>query len=124
MKNVLLISFEIGWGPSAVERDNYNRIYTACEQEIQAGVDAADYWGENTTFYVVRSDEDSHEFLTRVWRVAAMRKDKDRLVVLDAGNITGRAAGAVRDASLYSLLPCLAEPNLIARYQSPREMLE
>lgn len=111
MNNVLLVSFEIGWGPSSEERNDYNRVYTACEESIKLGISAADYWAENTTFYVVRTEEPALEFVSRVWRGAAMRKDKDRLVVLDIDKTTGQAFGAIKDTALFSLLPCITSPE-------------
>lgn len=112
MKNALLVSFEIGWGQSIQEREDYNRIYSACEKAIQSGIGPADYWNENTTFVVVRSKEDAAEFLARVWHAAGMRRDKDRLIVLDNAKDTGQVRGAVRDNALFEILPFLTASNL------------
>jgi glutamate synthase domain-containing protein 3 len=112
VSNVLLVSFEIGWGASFQERTDYNRVHSACEEAIKRDLDAADYWAENTTLYIVRTSEASSELLNRVWQAAGMRRDKDRLVVLDVNGITGQAFGAVLDGALFSLMPQVTAPEL------------
>lgn len=105
----LLVSFEINWEHTEKGRAQYNAIYSAMHAAVQDRQFVHEWWGENTSFYVVRSREDATAFLARVWKAAKMRATKDRLVVLDADRKAGVAFGRVQDPSLFALLPFVKE---------------
>lgn len=78
MSNVFLVSVEIGFGAWFQEKSDYNRIFSACEAAIKLDIGAADYWSENTAFYVIRTEEDASKLLDRIWLASGMRRDRDR----------------------------------------------
>lgn len=104
-KNVLTVSFEIAWADSSVARAEYNKIYTALNAAIEKGLSKSDWWNENTSYYVVRTQETVQAFIGRVWNSSGMRFGKDRMLVLDANVKIGVALGHFADETVFTLLP-------------------
>jgi hypothetical protein len=101
----LTVSFEIAWEDTQNGRDDYRRIYDALNEAIKNRLDPLDWWAENTSFYVIRSEETPSAFLVRVWNASGMRSGKDRIVVTDPYSGNGAAFGHFEDETLFSLLP-------------------
>lgn len=101
MANKLLVSFEIHWDDS----DTYNRLYKATQEAIKEGLSGSQWWAETTAFYVVDSQENSQQFASRVANSARLRKEKDRLLVINMNAEGGAAWGKFEDHTIFSLLP-------------------
>lgn len=103
---ILTVSFEISY--TAETASTYDWIYSALNNAIKEGRTPSQWWSESTSYYVVNAgDESARDFATRVWNAAGMRQDKDILVVLDTNVKSGVAWGAIKDKTIYDLLPFL-----------------
>lgn len=107
--SALLVSFSIAWGDTKQEQTDYNKIYEALNEALVEGLGASDYWRENTSIYVLYSNETPRTLLARVWSAAKMRSNKDRLLVLRLDEVTGASFGNFQDKDLFSLLPSILQ---------------
>lgn len=100
MANTLTISFDVLWD----DDKTYNRLYKALQEAIQSGLNPSDWWSDTTSFYVVQTSENSHQFCNRIVTDAGLREDKDLVLVLNTNGKGGAVWGAVKDATLHTLL--------------------
>lgn len=101
MANKLIVSYTVAWD----DESSYTRIQKALHEAIVAGVPRSSTWLETTSFYVIETSENSHEFTKRVTAAAKMRPAKDKLLVINMNQQGGAAWGAITDPDIYSLLP-------------------
>jgi len=97
MANKLLVTFDIKWE----DAPTYDRIYNALQEAIKRGLSEQQWWAETTSFYVVETNENSVQLITRVTAAAGMRPAKDKIVAI---NMNGEGLGQYPRSDALSLV--------------------